>query len=194
MADEGKVADVRDLALPAVIAIAVPGAAFALMGVMPLMVFVVAFGGGFVLYMANLWRTPIDTTKILVPYLLTSAFFVVHVFEEYLTDFQDVVSQLSGQPVSQENFLMVAGVFMPVFLFVGAALILKRWRVGDYMLVMFFFAMVVAELAHFVFPFVIDGTFHYVSGMYTAAIPLIPAAYGLRVMLREIRGRRARGV
>ena len=37
MADEGKVADVRDLALPAVIAIAVPGAAFALMGVMPLM-------------------------------------------------------------------------------------------------------------------------------------------------------------
>ena len=67
MADEGKVADVRDLALPAVIAIAVPGAAFALMGVMPLMVFVVAFGGGFVLYMATLWRTPIDTTKILVP-------------------------------------------------------------------------------------------------------------------------------
>ena len=49
MADEGKVADVRDLALPAVIAIAVPGAAFALMGVMPLMVFVVEFGGGFVL-------------------------------------------------------------------------------------------------------------------------------------------------
>ena len=83
MADEGKVADVRDLALPAVIAIAVPGAAFALMGVMPLMVFVVAFGGGFVLYMATLWRTPIDTTKILVPYLLTSAFFVVPVFEEY---------------------------------------------------------------------------------------------------------------
>ena len=106
----------------------------------------------------------IDTTKILVPYLLASAFFVVHVFEEYLTDFQDVVTQLSGRPVSEENFLMVAGFFMPVF-FVGAALILKRYRVGAYMLMMFFFAMVVAELAHFVFPFLIDGTFHYVSGM-----------------------------
>lgn len=140
--------------------------------------------------MATLWRTPTDTTKILVPYSLTSAFFVVHVFEEYLTYFQDVVTQMSGRAVSQENFLVVAEFFIPVFLFICAALILKRWRVDDYILVMFFFAMVVAELAHFVFPFLIDGTFHYESGMYTAAIPLIPATYSLRVMVREIGTRR----
>ncbi len=48
-------------------------------------------------------------------------------------------------------------------------------------------AMVFAELAHFVFPFVEDGTFHYVSGMYTAALPLIPAGYGLYVTLSEIK-------
>ena len=67
MPEVREMADVKNLALPAVIAIAVPGAAFALMGVMPLMVFTLAFGGGFVLYVATLWRTPIDTTKILVP-------------------------------------------------------------------------------------------------------------------------------
>ena len=89
--------------------------------------------------------------------------------------------------MSEEKFLTIAGFFMPMFLVTGAILILKRWRFDDYFLCMFFFAMLIAELAHFVFPFVIDGTFHYESGMYTVAIPLIPAAYGLRLMLLEIR-------
>jgi hypothetical protein len=46
--------------------------------------------------------------------------------------------------------------------------------------------MILGELAHFVFPFMEDGTFHYVSGMYTALLPLFPASYGLHVTLREI--------
>ena len=42
MPEVREMADAKNLALPALIAIAVPGAAFALMGVMPLMVFTVA--------------------------------------------------------------------------------------------------------------------------------------------------------
>lgn len=42
------------------------------------------------------------------------------------------------------------------------------------------------ELTHFVFPFLIDGTFHYESGMYAAALPLIPAAFDLRLILTEV--------
>jgi len=48
-------------------------------------------------------------------------------------------------------------------------------------------AMMFAELSHFIFPFMEDGTFHYVSGMYTAAIPLFPAAYGFYITMGEIK-------
>ena len=43
---------------------------------------------------------------------------------------------------------------------------------------MFFVAMMLAELSHFIFPFMEDGTFHYFPGMWTAALPLLPAAWG----------------
>jgi hypothetical protein len=58
-----------------------------------------------------------------------------------------------------------------------------------YFLSVLYVNMIVAALAHFVFPFMEDGTFHYVSGMYTAALPLLPAGYGLYITLREIRKR-----
>ncbi len=179
--------DYRNLLLPLMVAICLPAIAFTLMGVMPLMVFLLAFGGGLVFYAATLWRTPIDTTKILVPYLLTVIFFIIHVYEEYLTDFEDVASTIGGRTISEENFMTIAGFLAPIMWVAGAIFILKRWKFGDYFLCMFFFAMLIAELTHFIFPFLIDGTFHYESGMYTAAIPLIPAAYGLRLMFKEIR-------
>ncbi len=43
----------------------------------------------------------------------------------------------------------------------GAILLLKRWAVG---------------------------TFHSFPGVWTAALPLLPATWGLVVMLREVRG------
>ena len=66
-------------------------------------------------------------------------------------------------------------------------LLLKRTDIGYYLLSFFFVGMTVAELSHFVFPFLEDGTFHYTSGMYTAALPLIPAAYGLYIVVSEIK-------
>jgi hypothetical protein len=165
-------------------------AGFVLLGAIPAVVFAVAFGGGFFLYMATTWRTQFDTRKIIVPYLLTVMFFIVHVFEEYVTKFENVISALAGQPIPEANFLYVAA-FLAPFLWVGGAIMLiKQWAFGYYFLCAFFFAMTIAELAHFVFPFVIDGTFHYEPGMYTAALPLIPAYYGLKIMFREIRQHR----
>ena len=65
--------------------------------------------------------------------------------------------------------------------------LIKRTDIGFYFLSFFYVAMMFAELSHFVFPFLEDGTFHYVSGMYTAAIPLIPAGYGFYITLSEIK-------
>jgi hypothetical protein len=45
----------------------------------------------------------------------------------------------------------------------------------------------VLGFTRFVFPFMEDGTFDYVSGMYTALLRLFPASYGLDVTLREVK-------
>lgn len=69
---------------------------------------------------------------------------------------------------------------------------MKKTQFGYYFLSFFIVAMTMAELSHYIFPFIEDGTFHYVSGMYTAALPLIPAGYALYVTLREIKLERAK--
>lgn len=178
--------DIRDLILPAVLVGLAGIIGYTQLGPLPAIVFTVAFGGGFVLYIFTSWKTPFDTSKVLVPYLLTVAFFIAHVFEEYLTGFEKLVSQISGAEVTQWKFLMVAGFIAPIVWVIGAILIFKQTAIGNYFLCAFFFAMMIAELSHFVFPFLIDGTFHYESGMYTAALPLIPASYGFFVMMKEI--------
>ena len=94
----------------------------------------------------------------------------------------------------EQNFLTVAAFLAPIIWISGAILLLLRISFGYYFLCAFFFAMAIAELSHFVFPFLEDGTFHYASGMYTAALPLFPAGYGLYVMLREIRRARSESV
>jgi len=179
--------DPKHLILPLLTVIGAASIAYFQLGWLPAIVFTVAFGGGLILYMATAWRRRFDTSKIIIPYLLTVMFFVVHVYEEYVTDFEALISELVGHRVPEENFLFIAA-FMAPFIWIGGAIMLiKQWAYGYYFLCAFFIAMTVAELAHFVFPFMVDGTFHYESGMYTAALPLIPAFYGLYVMSREIR-------
>lgn len=176
----------KALILPALVAFAMPTIAFTFAGYVPALVFAFAFGGGFILYVSTLWRTRIDTKKIIVPYLLTVIFFIIHVYEEYLTGFEQTVSTLSGVEVSQFTLLTIAAFLAPIMWIAGAIFILKGWRFGDFFLCAFFFAMLLAELSHYIFPFMIDGTFHYESGMYTAFLPLIPAGYGLRQMLIQL--------
>jgi hypothetical protein len=179
--------DLRKLILPVLLVAALVTVATTVLGPIPGIVFLVAFGGGLVLYVATTWRTEFDTAKIIVPYLLTILLFMVHTYEEYLMHFDVTVSQMAGRTVTQSGMLAIIAWMAPILWVGGAILLIKRWAFGYYFLCAFFFTMVIAELSHFVFPFVIDGTFHYEAGMYTALLPLIPAGYGLYVMMREIR-------
>lgn len=183
--------DPKDLILPLCVVIALPTLAWMTMGRLPLIIFGFAFGGGFVLYLATLWRKRFEATRVIIPYLLTVMLFILHVGEEYLTDFEVTVSKINGAPVSETGFMLIAAFLAPMMWIGGAIAILKGWRFGDYFLCTFFFAMILAELSHFVFPFVIDGTFHYESGMWTAALPLIPAIYGLSIVMGEMRAETA---
>jgi hypothetical protein len=183
--------EARALILPILLICVIVGIGYAFLGIVPAMVFAVAFGGGLVLYMGTAWRTRFDARKVIVPYLLTVMLFIVHTYEEYLTDFELLVSTLAGRTVPEADLLFVIAWLAPCIWIGGAIALIKEWAVGYYLLCAFFVAMTIAELAHFVFPFMIDGTFHYQSGMYTAALPLIPAYYGLYVMMKEIRAVRS---
>lgn len=141
--------------------------------------------GGFILYLKTGYKNHFDTSKIIVAYLLAVVFFIIHVYEEYIFGFEHIASQLSGSEVSQQSFLTFAGFFAPVMWVSGAILIIKRWAIGYYFLAFFFIAMTVAELTHFIFPFILYGEWKYTAGVATAALPLIPAWYGLLITVKE---------
>ena len=161
--------------------------AYHFMGKVPGIVFFVASAGGFVLWRFTTYKTPIDPLKVIIPYLLTIILFILHVYEEYLTEFEVAVTDIFGFHVQEQVFLTIAAFMGPAMWIAGAILLLKKTQFGYYFLSFFIVAMTMAELSHYLFPFMEDGTFHYVSGMYTAVLPLIPAAYTLFIVLREIK-------
>ena len=166
--------------------------AYNFLGKIPGVVFFVASVGGFILWRFTTYQTPIDPLKVIIPYLATIILFIIHVYEEYLTDFQVAITDIFGFHVNEETFLTIAAFMAPAMWIAGAILLLKKTQFGYYFLSFFIVAMTMAELSHYIFPFMEDGTFHYVSGMYTAFLPLIPAAYALIIVLREIKKEKAK--
>lgn len=166
--------------------------AYNFMGKVPGIVFFVASVGGFILWRFTTYKTPIDPHKVIIPYLATIILFMLHVYEEYLTDFQVAVTDIFGFHVNELTFMTIAAFMAPAMWILGAILLLKRTQFGYYFLSFFIVAMTMAELSHYLFPFMEDGTFHYVSGMYTAALPLIPAGYALFIVLQEIKIEKAK--
>ena len=50
--------------------------------------------------------------------------------------------------------------------------------------------MMLSEPSHFIFPFASEGRFTYFSGLYTAALPLVPAALCAYRIVRQSRDAR----
>jgi hypothetical protein len=162
------------------------------LSIVPAVVFTIPLVGGLALWLATTYKTQVDPLKLIIPYLLTLIFFIIHVYEEYITDFEMAMTDISGLHVLERDFLTIVGFLGPVVWLTGAILLLKRIAAGYYFMSSMYVGMIIGELAHFVFPFMEDGTFHYVSGMYTALLPLFPAGYGLQVTLRETRAARSK--
>lgn len=101
--------------------------------------------------------------------------FIGHVGEEYVTGFWGALGSLTGREISQADFVIIAALAGPILWLLGLVLFYLRTEVGNWLVWAFVVAMTVSELAHFVFPFVAYGEFGYFSGLYTAALPLIPA-------------------
>jgi hypothetical protein len=174
-----------NLILPGLFLIFITSFSYAMVGTIGPIVIGGAGAGGFLLYLKTGYKYQFDTSKIIISYLLTVVFFIIHVYEEYTYGFEEIVSELSKTEISQHSFMTLAGFVAPAMWIVGAILIIKRWSLGYYFLAFFFVAMTIAELTHFIFPFVLYGEWRYTAGVATAALPLFPAWYGLLITLKE---------
>ena len=159
---------------------------FRLLG-FPAGLFCTAFVGGFVLWVPTLRRNPIDPARILVPHLIAVILFVIHVYEEFRGHIEIFMSKFAGINVTQTNFQTIAAFIAPVIWLTGLLFALRRWQFGYFLICVFYFGMMFGEPQHFLFPFIENGTFHYVAGMYTAALPSIAGWWAFLVVLREIR-------
>jgi hypothetical protein len=157
---------------------------------LPAVLFSIALLGGLAVWAATTLRAPVEPERIIVPYLVTVCLFLAHVLEEYLTHVEQLLSTISGHTITQTNFLLLAAFFAPAFWVAGAALLLRGSQLGEYIASTFYFGMVAGESAHFVFPFLQDGHFHYASGMITAVPLIASAAYTLRVTILSVRSAR----
>src|SRR5687768_1432126 len=81
--------------------------------------FSVAFVGGLVFWLLTTFRTPIDPEKIIVPYLITVILFMIHVYEEYVSHIELVLTELSGSQVTQSQFLTIAAFCGPIVWLLG---------------------------------------------------------------------------
>ncbi len=153
----------------------------------PAGLFCTAFAGGFVLWIATTYGTPIDAHAIIASHLLTVVFFIIHVYEEFWSHIETVMTRLTGLNVTQQDFLTIAAFIAPILWLAGAILALKGWQFGYFLVSVFYFGMMFGEPSHFLFPFILDGRFHYVAGMYTAALPSLAGWFAFLVMRREIK-------
>ncbi len=159
---------------------------FKLLG-FPAGLFATTFIGGFVLWMLTTFRVPVDPRRLVVAHLLTVMLFIIHVYEEFATHIEVVMTRLTGLEVSQANFLTIAAFIAPVIWIAGLVMALKRWPFGYFLVSVFYFGMMFGELTHFIFPLILDGRFHYMSGMYTALLPCLAGWYAFFVVRQQIR-------
>ena len=149
--------------------------------------FSATFVGGFLFWMATTYHRPVDAHSIIVPYLVLAIGFIVHVYEEYISHIEDTIAQLSGFTLTQGQFLAIAAFAAPVVWLLAGVMMLRGSQFGWFLGSTFLFGMMFGEPSHFVAPFLEDGTFHYVSGMYTAPIQVALAWYLFFLLRREMR-------
>lgn len=137
-------------------------------------------------------RYPTAPQRLLVPYLLTGALLMFHVGEEALFGFGPRIAGIVGSPWTHEGFVSSFVFFMPLFWLSGAVGVALRHPFGGFMAWFLFIGMVVGEPTHLlVFPLLEGGRYAYFPGMWTALLPMLPALWGIVVMVRDSRAQRA---
>ncbi len=160
----------------------------------------------YLLWYATGLRRPLEPAVILPAFLLTAAGFTAHTVEEYLGHYGPAIGRLFGFAWTDRAFVVII-LCLTAALGLVAIGLYKRVPMAGFVATLFL-ATRIAELALFVFPLlrpsiepdeagpvtqVVDGTLvadmpnhfvgttgaYYFPGMFTVALPLIPAVYAL---------------
>lgn len=171
---------------------------------------------GFFCWRATNLRRPIEPQKTAVLFLLTAAALHVHMIEEHVRLFGPAMSRLFGIAFPDHRFLLIFVFVLPVVYYVTAVGLLQRVPMAAFVAWFIFIGPGVAELTHFVFPFMkpalepqnlapISATIHgirvdgmenhwmgatgryYFPGLYTAVLPMIPGISAIVFLFRHRR-------
>jgi hypothetical protein len=171
---------------------------------------------GFVFWYITYFKTPTDPKIILPLFVLTVACLQIHIVEEYLTGFGPAMSRLFDIPWSEKSFVMVFALVGPTIYTLTTLGLYYRVPLAGFIAWFIFIGPGVAEFTHFIFPIMepniepsnlahvtqtIKGTVvadmpnyylkttghYYFSGMWTAALPMIPGIYAIYRLVKEHR-------
>ena len=186
----------------------VAGVAYLSLNFSILPLFIVGIPGllAYLLWYATGLRRPLEPAVILPAFLVTAAGFTVHAIEEYLGHYGPAIGRLFGFAWTDHAFVIVILCLVAALSLVTIGLY-RQVPIAGFVATLFL-ATRIAELALFVFPLVrpsiapdvagpvtqvVDGTrvtgmpnhfvdavgTYYFPGMFTVALPVIPAVYAL---------------
>jgi len=137
-------------------------------------------------WLATTYKHPVNPHTILPLYLAGVAAQMIHMAEEYATDFPGEFSRLFNLNLFNRDFFAITfmGAFGALWLLTALGL-LYRNPIANFMLWFFLIGPgLVNSVAHFSFPF-FSGHFHYFPGLITVLLPTIFTVLVIRVLLRE---------
>jgi hypothetical protein len=159
---------------------------------------------GFLIWRRGYLRRPTDPSRILPLFLLTVAALEVHMAEEYLTSFGPAMSRLFDISWTERSFLLIFAFVGPAIYSLTALGLYYGIPFAGFVAWFIFIGPGIAEFTHFIFPLlkpalspdvtstittqVANGRLianmpnywigatgrYYFSGLYTAALPMIP--------------------
>ncbi|MBK1439872.1 hypothetical protein JHJ32_07750 [Parapedobacter sp. ISTM3] len=156
----------------------IPAFGYHFLGLLYAVVFLVGYLGGFILWV--LFPSNASWASLKVPYWLTLiAFLLLHKVEENRMAFFEVVSEkITGGTVPGLSAGLIVGLaVLPIGAWLAVPSLIKRGQeLGYYSAWTLFVSMGVAELAHFVFPFLTQEPYGYFPGMFSVVV-LAPLAW-----------------
>lgn len=157
-------------------------------GILPTIVLSGSMLIAFVVWARTSLRYPPDPKRVLPIYLIVTALLMVHIGEEYLYKFGPRIAGITGTAWAEGEFLFSIVFLVPLVWITGAALTAIRHPIGGFITWFIFVGMILGEPTHLaVFPVLEGGRYHYFPGMWTALVPLVPAIWGMQVMVADYR-------
>lgn len=166
--------------------LAIPALGYVYLGTLYAFLFLLGYGGGFVLWILLPARAPYASIKI--PYWTTLlAFLLLHKVEENRARFFEVVSEkITGDPMPEVTPLLIMALFvLPVGAWLAAPFLIRRgYDFGYYLGWTFFASMGITERAHFVLPLLTNEPYGYFPGMASVLVLAPLAWWGMRRLAR----------